>query len=299
MQFYIAVTDDQWFYNLRSIDPTPPEVNFWTGSPANHQPGTPWLFKLHSPNNFIVGGGYFTYSTKMPLAIAWEAFGPFNGVGSLERLQQAIGKYRDTPTTLTTPIGCAILSQPFFWPREQWLPVPKDWSPNIQTRKSYDTDNPDGAALWRAVAERTPRELVLLQAVAGGFGKPQIVRPRLNQGAFRVMVMDAYNRRCAVTGERAWPALEAAHIVPFADVQTHEVTNGLLLRADIHRLFDQGYVTVTPKYRFLVSKAVHDEFANGHDYYTLHEREIALPADPAAYPDSTLLEEHLASKFRG
>jgi putative restriction endonuclease len=299
MQFYIAVTDDDWFYNLRSVEPEPAEVNFWTGASANHQPGTPWLFKLHAPNNFVVGGGYFTYYTKMPLAIAWEAFGPLNGVDSLESLDEAIGQYRKKPTSLTTPIGCAVLSQPFFWKRDDWLAMPQDWSPNIVTRKSYDTDDPIGAALWRAVEERAPKAVALLHSVTGGFGKPQIIRPRLNQGAFRLMVTDAYNRRCAVTGEKALPALEAAHILPFADIQTHEVTNGLLLRADIHRLFDLGYVAVAPNYRFLVSKAIHDEFANGHEYYALNERTIALPENPAAHPDKALLERHFASRFRG
>ena len=60
------------------------------------------------------------------------------------------------------------------------------------------------------------------------------------------MVTDAYQRKCAVTGERTLPALEAAHIKPFAEGGSHNPQNGLLLRRDIHALFDGGYVTVTP-----------------------------------------------------
>jgi len=300
MKFYVAVTDDAWYQNLRAIDPPPQEVNFWTGAAANHEPGTPWLFKLHAPNNFIVGGGYFTYYTKMPLAIVWEAFGRLNGVDSMETLRNAIGQYRRDPTSLATPIGCAILSQPFFWNRDQWLQTPEDWLPNIVTRKSYDTENDVGATVWRSVMERVPKSVAaLLTSVSGGFGTAQIVRPRLNQGAFRLMVTDAYHRRCAVTGEKVLPALEAAHIMPFAEVQTHEVSNGLLLRADIHRLFDLGYVTVAPDYRFLVSKSIHDEFTNGRDYYALHERAIGLPEHASMFPDRALLEKHLSTKFRG
>lgn len=114
MRFYVAVTDDAWFHHLHALDPPPDEVNFWTGAPATHDAGTPWLFKLHAPHNFIVGGGYFTYYTKMPLAIVWEAFGQLNGVDSLGALQQNIGQYRKEATSLMTPIGCAVLSQPFF-----------------------------------------------------------------------------------------------------------------------------------------------------------------------------------------
>ncbi len=300
MKFYVAVTDDAWFNNLRAMSPPPEEVNFWTGSAANHEPGTPWLFKLHSPNNFIVGGGYFTYYTKMPLVIVWDAFGRLNGVDSLDTLKKAIGQYRDDSTSLTTSIGCAVLSQPFFWSRDQWLPAPEDWSPNIVTRKSYETEDAVGAAVWRTVMDRFPKPVAPLRnSVTGGFGKPQLVRPRLNQGAFRLMVTDAYHRRCAVTGEKALPALEAAHIMPFAEVQTHEVSNGLLLRADIHRLFDLGYVTVAPDYRFLVSKAIRDEFTNGRDYYGLNGRTIALPETPSTVPDPALLERHISTIFRG
>jgi hypothetical protein len=76
------------------------------------------------------------------------------------------------------------------------------------------------------------------------------VRQRLGQGAFRVLVTDAYERRCAVTGEKALPVLQAAHIRPVTKEGTHQLDNGLLLRSDIHALFDQGYVTVTPDHRF-------------------------------------------------
>lgn len=66
---------------------------------------------------------------------------------------------------------------------------------------------------------------------------PQIVRPRLGQGAFRIVVTDTYERRCAVTGERTLPVLEAAHIKSYADGGAHDITNGLLLRSDLHTLF--------------------------------------------------------------
>lgn len=61
-------------------------------------------------------------------------------------------------------------------------------------------------------------------------------------------------RRCAITHERTLPALEAAHIRPYGDVGEHEARNGVLLRRDIHSLFDAGYVTVAPDLRFEVSR---------------------------------------------
>ena len=103
--------------------------------------------------------------------------------------------------------------------------------------------------------------------------------PRLGQGAFRVLVTDIYNRRCAITQERTLPALEAAHIRPYGDGGEHEARNGLLLRRDIHSLFDAGYVTVTPDLRFEVSRRIKEEFDNGKHYYELHGRPIFAPSD--------------------
>ena len=82
------------------------------------------------------------------------------------------------------------------------------------------------------------------------YGAPTLIRPRLGQATFRVVVTDAYDRRCSITRERTLPALEAAHIRPYADGGNHSPSNGLLLRRDIHALFDAGYVTVTPTLRF-------------------------------------------------
>jgi putative restriction endonuclease len=112
------------------------------------------------------------------------------------------------------------------------------------------------------------------------YGEPTLIRPRLGQGLFRVAVTDAYSRRCAVTRERTLPVLEAAHIKPFAAGGDHEVANGLLLRRDLHVLFDRGYVTVTPDYRFEVSRRIREEFENGRDYYVLHGKMSKSHARP-------------------
>jgi len=53
-------------------------------------------------------------------------------------------------------------------------------------------------------------------------------------------VTDAYTRRCAITGEKTLPALQAGHIRPHAKSGPHEIRNGLLLRSDLHNLFDLG-----------------------------------------------------------
>ena len=57
-------------------------------------------------------------------------------------------------------------------------------------------------------------------------------------------VTDAYNPTCAVSGGKVLPALDAAHIKPYALDGTHEVSNRILLRRDIHCVFDAGYFTI-------------------------------------------------------
>jgi putative restriction endonuclease len=129
-------------------------------------------------------------------------------------------------------------------------------------------------------------------------GKPVMYLPRLGQGGFRSKIIDAYDRRCAVTGERTLPALEAAHIVPYAQAKLHDVQNGLLLRADLHKLFDDGYLTINPEYRVEVSKRIKTEYENGRDYYSLHGRKIALPADPGLSPRQEYLAHHASRIYR-
>ena len=83
---------------------------------------------------------------------------------------------------------------------------------------------------------------------------------------------------CAVTGERTLPILDAAHIQPYSEGGEHNVTNGLLLRTDIHRLFDLGYVTVSSGGRFEVGRRLREDFENGRHYYAMHG--LSLPLDP-------------------
>jgi putative restriction endonuclease len=299
----VAVTDDDWFEMLRT-QPSLTEVNFWAPSATNFralQPGELFLFKLHAPRNLIVGGGIFTYANALPCSLAWEAFRESNGARSAQEMRARIAMYLhlDPSDRSDFPIGCRILTQPFFFEESDWIPVPKSWSRNIVSFKTYDTADAEGRALWDAVAERMARSPVFADRSASRFGKPQLVEPRLGQGAFRVLVTDIYNRRCAVTQERTLPALEAAHIRPYGDGGEHVARNGLLLRRDIHSLFDAGYVTVTPEFHFEVSRRIREEFDNGRHYYALHGQQIFVPKSVIQSPDPGALSWHNEHCFKG
>jgi putative restriction endonuclease len=155
----------------------------------------------------------------------------------------------------------------------------------------------DGAAIWREVVQRL--HFTRLSDNGGArYGEPTLVAPRLGQGAFRVVVTDAYRRRCAITGERTLPVLEAAHILPFAENGPHGVTNGLLLRSDFHKLFDLGLVTVTPDLRVEVSSRIKEEWFNGKAYYRLHGQPLAnVPSEVEQRPNAAFLQWHNENRF--
>ena len=300
---FVGVTDQDWFEFLSAQQPD--EVNFWAPSGRTSfralRPGELFLFKLHAPNNFIVGGGVFSHASQLPLSIAWEAFGTKNGTQSLTKMRQRISRYRNQLDPKADPIiGCRVLTSPFFWPRCHWLPIPESWSRNIVVGKGYDTDDEEGSRLWRAVFDRMDYSSgTALGPEPDRYGRPILVRPRLGQGAFRVLVTDGYGRRCAVSGERTLPILDAAHIRSYADGGSHEGSNGLLLRTDIHKLFDLGYVTVDESRRFIVSRRLKEDFDNGRHYYELHGGQVRPPEMSAVNPSNDALKWHRENRFLG
>jgi putative restriction endonuclease len=310
MKGYVGVTDNYWFEFLSQL-PEIDEVNFWQPGGRTQfkslTPGEPFFFKLHSPLNYIAGGGFFAHHSILPISLAWKSFEEKNGVGSLLEMRRRTEKYRRTkPAPFEDyKIGCIILTQPFFFHRDQWIPIPPDFSLNIVQGKTYDLTQDHGLRLWQQVQERLlgQGEPVVKKNIIGDrarrYGEPLIVLPRLGQGSFRVIVTDAYQRRCAITREKTLPALEAAHIQPFSKSGPHRVDNGLLLRSDIHRLFDSGYVTVTTDHHFEVSNRIKEEFDNGEQYRIFHGHEIHMPPNPQFKPSTEFLSWHNEKVFRG
>ena len=301
---YVGVTDRKWFDLLRS-QPGIDEVNFWQPSGGRNfraiRPGELFLFKLHRPDDFIVGGGIFAHFSLLPISLAWEAFQVGNGALDLFEMRTRVEKYRRVPPSAHDDytIGCILLEQPFFLPREQWIPIPQDWSPNIVQGKTYDLTVEPGRTIWTKLQTRQESTMSsVVRETEAAIGEPVLVQPRLGQGAFRILITDGYERRCAFTGERTLPALDAAHIRPFSEIKQHRLDNGLLLRKDLHALFDRGYVTVTPKLHIEVSKRIKEEFENGREYYRLHGQEMRPPAARHMHPSSNSLAWHNENIFK-
>jgi putative restriction endonuclease len=306
MRLFVGVTDGDWF-ELLARQASLEEVNFW--QPGGNRlfksltAGELFLFKLHSPDDFIVGGGIFAHVSLLPVSLAWETFGIANGALTLEEMRIRIEKYRRKGTSREDyTIGCILLEQPFFLPREAWVPVPKEWPRQAVQGKGYEVESQIGSALYEAVQDALrgmQPAAIISEPEPPRYGRPTLALPRLGQGTFRVVVTDAYDRRCAATGERTLPVLEAAHIQPFAVGGPHRVQNGLLLRSDLHTLFDRGYVTVTPGGRLEVSQRIRQEFENGRDYYALHGNRVRVPSHDVDRPLPALLAWHNENVFLG
>lgn len=108
MRYWVGITDNEWFSFLENLRPD--EVNFWRPSGRGFSAleiGAPFLFKLHSPLNYVVGGGFFVRAERLPRSLAWEAFEGKNGARNQAELTSLIQNYTGS-TEVDPEIGCII-----------------------------------------------------------------------------------------------------------------------------------------------------------------------------------------------
>lgn len=308
MRAVIGVTDNQWASYLRDR-PDLAEANFWvpSGRPAFKMlsTGEPFLFKTHWPHNQLVGGGFYSGFTQLTVREGWDLFGEGNGVSSREELAIAISRYRKAPLDLSAVIGCVLLRDLFFVPESQTLDAPGDFAKNIVNFKGYDltaggrhVDVMFGALLNHATI-RIADTFGHGEEVPGPvFGRDRLIRNRVGQQAFKGLVLTSYDRRCAITGNHIQPTLQAAHIRPVAREGQNRVDNGLLLRSDVHTLFDLGYLGINHRYELQVSRLLREEWGNGREFYDVAGQAIRVPGDRANRPSPEAIEWHLDTTFR-
>jgi putative restriction endonuclease len=105
--------------------------------------------------------------------------------------------------------------------------------------------------------------------------------------------------QCAITGDKIRPVLQAAHIRPVTRGGEHRLDNGLLLRSDVHTLYDAGYLGIDERYRLVVSPRLRTEFDNGEEFYqrARSKEPVTVPAQPGDRPAREILEWHLDEVF--
>ncbi|MEK6794358.1 MAG: HNH endonuclease [Spirochaetota bacterium] len=313
---YVGLTDLDW-YSYLTTRPQVDEVNFWQPHGGRNfralNPGDLFFFKLRAPQKAIAGFGFFERYESLPAWLAWECFGEMNGAPNFEAMRDRIARLRGEDGTAIRSgdfqIGCIMLSAPVFFAEAEWVIPPSDWArTGIQQGKRYDLSAGEGLRILNDCMDRArkgPRYWNVEGSAVGAaedpprYGTPIQVKPRLGQGLFSLAVRDAYEGACAITREHSGPVLEAAHIKPYSEGGEHRIDNGLLLRSDLHRLFDRGYVTVTPDFMFCVGNRLREEFKNGRSYYGLNNSRIELPKKDMWHPDKQFLEWHSKVVFKG
>jgi hypothetical protein len=110
---------------------------------------------------------------------------------------------------------------------------------------------------------------------------------RRGQDKFRAKLLEAYSGKCAVTGCDAEAALEAAHITPYVGKESNSVQNGILLRADIHTLFDLYLIGIQPTtLKLRLAPAL-----QGSNYSEFEGMEVALPSNATVAPSQEALKK--------
>ena len=309
MRAYVGVTDRGWS-DFLAARPGLAEVNFWRPGGARQfrvlKVGEPFFFKSHAPDNQI-GGGFFSGFAALRVSEAWDFFGEGNGAATLAEMRAQIGRYRREPIAADDDpsIGCVFLRNVTFFPPDDLIGPPPDFAGSIVQGKSYDLADPAILDYFVALLARlgvgpVPPEVLAAPWHRDGpvYGDPRLVPQRLGQQAFQAVVLDTYARHCAITGARIRPVLQAAHILPLPAGGEHRVDNGLLLRSDVHTLFDRGYLGVDPGFRLLVSPRLRAEFGNGEEFYTRAGSVINLPGRRQDRPRREFLEWHLDTIFQ-
>ena len=181
-----------------------------------------------------------------------------------------------------------------FWQPKSKVAEPVVRDPNVRISTGYKEEIINDQAK-REIAESW-KELINLPV--DSFFNPENLtdaRERTNraivqrqgQSKFRSELLKAYGGKCAITDCDAEAALEAAHIFPYLGADTNHVKNGLLLRADIHTLFDLNLISIDPD----TSKAVVSSSLLNTCYKELNGKSLKSPRDYAS-PSPEAIARH-------
>jgi putative restriction endonuclease len=184
-----------------------------------------------------------------------------------------------------------VLSSPEFYPDDAFIDPDEAGLPmaiTVVKHKYFDHD-----ANATSAAQPAPQQDFELVGDDESPHKLTTRKDRLGAGAFRDSLLSAYGGACCVTGETSAEVLEAAHIEPYVNAGSNHVQNGLLLRVDIHRLFDAGLLTLDDDFTLRISPRLRSPA-----YQALNGRRLTLPLDTTARPSVVAIQAHRGAKRR-
>ena len=213
--------------------------------------------------------------------------------------------YREAPIDADDDpvIGCILIRNTRFLGSAASADPPPRFAPNLVQGKGYDLAVDPDAGYFHGLVQQllevpdTSDDAGTWHRAGPVFGDPRLAPCRLGQRSFQAVVLNAYHGRCAVSGSPIRPVLQAAHIVPLSRGGQHRLDNGLLLRSDVHTLFDLGYLSVDSRHRLRVSPRLR-EFGGAEEFGARDGDTINVPERRADRPSPEFLERHIAEVFR-
>lgn len=288
--FAISPTDIDWFKFLRT-EGLNSEINFWTPTPWNVSrlaKGDKLYFMLKSPIRKIGGYGQFVEYKNMSVNDAWNKYGYKNGCASKKELIERLDSYKasnstDERSVTETEIGCIVLTNAMYFDDDKFMDLDNyeiDFSRFIVKIKYFNELDP-----LETEINATIKDFELLPATSEKLKKSRLVTERKGQGNFRAIITRAYSNKCCITNESTPELVEAAHIQSYIDENSNHVKNGLLLRVDLHKLYDNGLMYIDESFVIHISPEVKSAY-----YRELNGKTISLPTNLNDYPSKDALK---------
>ena len=297
--FAVAPTDINWFSQLRQEGIHGELANFWTPTPWNITKlslGDKLCFMLKSPIRKIGGYGHFYSYQNMKASLAWEKFGRDNGVENLSQLIKRTNNYvsKNTDNTITSnpEIGCILLDKLEFFSDDEFKEDKElNFSFPAQVVKIKYFNQDLNFTELNAYKSETKFELVSDRNISRTTSKKKL---RTGQAKFRKNVLRAYKNKCAISMSNVREVLEGAHIQTYFNEKSNHIQNGICLRSDFHKLFDNGLITIDDQFRIKISKILK---TSGYEKY--NDKQINLPENEESQPSKEALKYHHTYIFRG
>ncbi len=270
---------------------------------VNPDPGALVLFRIQRDGkSLICGGGFFQRLLDLEPEQAWTLFGVNNGCESFEEFERVI---REHGWRKGRKLSSNLVCGTFMFSSGECYEIPQEiGAPALEDGEmsSFPLDAPEGRFLANYIMRKRSFEL---RSDTADCGWPGIFRMAEEKHArdytavFTAMMMQAYDFKCAVTGEALVPVLEVAHIRTFYDERFLKPDNGLVLRSDIERLFTSGYITACYKDddHAVIKVSSTLEKMGGGNYMQYDGCELALPADISLRPSKNYLKWHSENRF--
>lgn len=232
------------------------------------------------------GGWYFNSKTRLtPNSRGFDQF------GSLAELLNHLHTSADirgggVVAKIFSPdeIGTVDLSMQFSIALHNFAPLlsrcaPSSWDIEVRTAQDF-VNKQSGYVKYDPISEKEGRERVWAE-----------VARRQGQAKFRRSLLEAYDGKCAISGTNVADVLQAAHIIPYNGPKTNHVTNGILLRADLHNLFDLKLIAINPvSKKISVSTRLCET-----EYWKFNDLYLKIPVNTSHHPCSEALAAHFFS----